>query len=351
MSLSGDDTPAAASETTNDTDMLEDAASPSTNSSSPPPSTDSEAAAISAVVSEAASLTTSATAVPPTLDDIDSSNTVPPAEVSKPSIATVTAIVNEVLRQKESGSGGTVDIASIASKEVDKFYEEEGKDEVYEEYNRRLPPAARKLHPWEKGWDETKALFGGKRRQNKRGKRSAQRPMYQDFDPESPDFYDICEDLGIDYETHPHLRSPYRVVPPLRVILRSKYFQYFAIVTCLVVTAVGITVSVTKAWEHAQKRNHELHPYWIKEETSVREDGGGEKDQGQWPGKDDAKLDYLNNKKKLSPEELDKLHYSYSDAYLPMWFDRESGWKGTTYQEALDFCRSHDDFVPCPYDV
>ena len=55
--------------------------------------------------------------------------------------------------------------------------------------------------------------------------------------------------------------------------------------------------------------------------------------------------------KSLTPEEVEQLSYALSDAYLPIWFDRSTGWTGNTYDEALEFCDSHDDFVPCPYEV
>ena len=53
----------------------------------------------------------------------------------------------------------------------------------------------------------------------------------------------------------------------------------------------------------------------------------------------------------LTPEEVEQLSYALSDAYLPVWFDRTTGWTGTTYDEALKFCMSHENFVPCPYEV
>ena len=43
-------------------------------------------------------------------------------------------------------------------------------------------------------------------------------------------------------------------------------------------------------------------------------------------------------------------------SYVPIWFDRESGWNGSTYAEAVEFCKSPDGsssltFVPCPYEI
>ena len=46
------------------------------------------------------------------------------------------------------------------------------------------------------------------------------------------------------------------------------------------------------------------------------------------------------------PTDLERLSYSIADAYLPVWFERRTGWEGRTYEDAMRFCRSHNDFVP-----
>ncbi|KAL9184302.1 hypothetical protein ACHAXT_002388 [Thalassiosira profunda] len=45
-----------------------------------------------------------------------------------------------------------------------------------------------------------------------------------------------------------------------------------------------------------------------------------------------------------------QLYISISKAYNPVWYDRESGWMGQTYQDSLDFCANLEG-IPCPYDV
>jgi hypothetical protein len=35
----------------------------------------------------------------------------------------------------------------------------------------------------------------------------------------------------------------------------------------------------------------------------------------------------------------------------PKWFSRMTGWEGITYQDALKFCYSHDNRVPCTYEM
>lgn len=46
----------------------------------------------------------------------------------------------------------------------------------------------------------------------------------------------------------------------------------------------------------------------------------------------------------MSAEEVD-------DRYQPIWYDRDSGWKGRTWQEGMDFCQSQQNSLLCPYDV
>lgn len=53
-----------------------------------------------------------------------------------------------------------------------------------------------------------------------------------------------------------------------------------------------------------------------------------------------------------SSAELKQLFKQISRKYNPMWFDRESGWMGKTYQESLDFCANvWSGYIPCPYDA
>jgi len=48
---------------------------------------------------------------------------------------------------------------------------------------------------------------------------------------------------------------------------------------------------------------------------------------------------------------LEMLEVSLTQHYNPIWFDRETGWKGQTYQEARDFCQKLNDYIPCPFVV
>ena len=40
-----------------------------------------------------------------------------------------------------------------------------------------------------------------------------------------------------------------------------------------------------------------------------------------------------------------------TDSYLPMWFDRDAGWDGKTYDDAIKFCASQNSYIPCPYEA
>ena len=45
-------------------------------------------------------------------------------------------------------------------------------------------------------------------------------------------------------------------------------------------------------------------------------------------------------------------HYeSIGIKYKPTWYDRTTGWSGTTYIDALTFCATKDSNIPCPYEA
>jgi len=326
----------------------------------------------------------------PTSDDAMSSSSSTP---KRPSIATVTAIVNEVLRQKESGASGNTDIASIASREVDKFYDDTSSQVTDDSLP---PPGARppkRFHPWNSkkgGGDETKSLF---RRSGSGGRGSAAlisskfkaaigssssraaKAMEENYDDStstppnnmfqrktssggvdvnSPDFNDLCSELGITPETHPQVFEPYRYkhfhFSP-ESVMKSKTFQYCLIVTGFVALGIMVASGVTKGFQHVEKHDAELHPKWIKEGTEANDTTTGNGNMGGEDYHGISEIDILANKNKLAPEEIEQLSYKLEDAYLAIWFDRSTGWNGNTYQEAMEFCKSRDDFVPCPYDV
>ena len=85
----------------------------------------------------------------------------------------------------------------------------------------------------------------------------------------------------------------------------------------------------------------------------IRPDGppaGGDVNYPQSTVQDD--LSSVTSSSSSSSDELKELFTQVSRKYNPMWFDRESGWMGKTYQESLDFCANvWSGYIPCPYDA
>uniref|UniRef100_A0A7S1YML9 DUF7495 domain-containing protein n=1 Tax=Skeletonema marinoi TaxID=267567 RepID=A0A7S1YML9_9STRA len=139
--------------------------------------------------------------------------------------------------------------------------------------------------------------------------------------------------------------------------IRSKIFTYCAIVATLIGIAIAISAAVTKGFEHTQHRNDLLHPKW--------ENDGGTQDGETvvWvknPDDSENEGSIMQTDTSSLPTEIytdkqDGLEYQLANAYVPIWFDRETGWNGSTHAEAIEFCNSRDDtslvFAPCPYDV
>ena len=96
---------------------------------------------------------------------------------------------------------------------------------------------------------------------------------------------------------------------------------------------------MTKGFDTVKRHEAHLHSNWQVQSASDGTNGSKEK------------LDWWldNGGNGLSERELD-LAYSMEDSYLPIWFDRRTGWEGQTYQEAVEFCSKHDEFMPCPYE-
>jgi len=259
----------------------------------------------------------------------------------KPSIATVSAIVNEVLRQKESSD--SVDIAKIASTEVQKFYDD-GRDQIEEGTKPPPPTSQHNNSQWNMSVNETRALFGSKgtkgasailsskikaalsinksNNNNTNTLSAADRMEMAMQNPDilnenNPDFNNLCSELGITPDSHPQLHSPYTY----QLYNKRKCRQCCTMALLVVSLVVIITHVTTRGFsQHANKK----------------------------PG------DHIvlgNNKDLSTDDNLDQLYYTLSDTYLPMWYDRSMGWKGSTYSEAVTFCNAHDNFVPCPYNV
>ena len=148
--------------------------------------------------------------------------------------------------------------------------------------------------------------------------------------------------------------------------LRSKFCTYCFIITTLIGIGVGVSAAITKGFEHAHHRNEILHPKW-------ENDGVEQVDQQQQlptEGEDFLLVNIPDNAEnegsimqqtgvslptEIYTDERQDMFYLIEEAYIPIWFDRESGWNGSTHAEAMEFCKSVDDsslvFVPCPHNV
>ncbi|KAL7549978.1 hypothetical protein ACHAWF_013235, partial [Thalassiosira exigua] len=312
------------------------------------------------------------------------------ADRPSPSLAAVAAIVDEVRRQRRAteeggGDGGAAsDVAAVASREVGRYYAGGGAPEA--------PPgdgavATRRSRPWDGGGgaeddreDAAERALAPYRRKGS-GASAASSAASSELD----DFESLCQTVGITPHTHPHLYVKPRGGPLRRALSRNyatveqvvrsdacaRVCQYALIVAGLAAIALGTAGAATRGFRHHSKREKELHPQFeadLKAEEKANEhldwwleDGGAPPDathDGKGAGGTATKPhrvptveDYEANQATLSPDELDALYYDVSDAFLPVWFDRDGGWDGTTYAEALEFCRGRDDFVPCPFEV
>eukprot|EP00984_Skeletonema_dohrnii_P018901 scaffold8943_cov113-Skeletonema_dohrnii-CCMP3373.AAC.2 len=127
--------------------------------------------------------------------------------------------------------------------------------------------------------------------------------------------------------------------------IRSKIFTYCAIIATLIGIAVGISAAITKGFEHTQHRNDLLHPKW--------ENDGGTLDGETvvWvknPDDSENEGSIMQTDTSSLPTEIytdkqDGLEYQLANSYIPIWFDRETGWNGSTHADAMKFCNSRDD--------
>uniref|UniRef100_A0A7S2L9C3 DUF7495 domain-containing protein n=2 Tax=Skeletonema marinoi TaxID=267567 RepID=A0A7S2L9C3_9STRA len=49
--------------------------------------------------------------------------------------------------------------------------------------------------------------------------------------------------------------------------------------------------------------------------------------------------------------DFDLLEVKLTQHFNPTWFDRETGWRGQTYEESTEFCNKIDGYIPCPHYV
>lgn len=151
------------------------------------------------------------------------------------------------------------------------------------------------------------------------------------------DSYDnVALELGMTPVSHPEFFRKKSYKLPVR-ILYNKYCQYCMIISGFVILSLSVAALVTQGFEQVKKHNSQVYS---KEAIAASTNGNKEK------------LDWWldNGGNGMTKEQFEALTYALEDSYLPIWFDRKSGWKGQTYEAAVEFCANHDDFMPCPYD-
>ncbi|KAL7529132.1 hypothetical protein ACHAWF_002851 [Thalassiosira exigua] len=330
-----------------------------------------------------------------------------------PSLSALSAIVDEVRRQKEQGPtgigeedggvGSAPDLHAIALREVHRYYDvveddgdgggEEGRqggegrvnddgddddevsdDEVtgmkeVEELNVEEFSADLSLtddgagglkisHPWDprRGQEDFEAA-------------AAQVPPCSPSIRHSSDVErgsgsaaaaGVFDDIGFEEgggevrfapQSHPYLYPPSRRRGALgeifsrrysavRQVLRSRPCRRGLVVACLVAVALALAGGVA---ERLRKRSEGLSTHWDVTVAADASSAAG----AEGASATEAKAEEQD----LPPDEdLEALSYALLDAYHPAWFDRETGWKGTTFAEAMTLCEGHDE-VPCPYQV
>lgn len=175
-------------------------------------------------------------------------------------------------------------------------------------------------------------------------------------------FTEICSDLGVTAASHPYLyprKTRYRYP-----IFRSKKFRkavcYGAALVLTGLVFVAIASAITNGFQEARRQKAPPLPDWKKEEDwreqqklEWEEDHGGKYNSGS-----NAKPPDVTNEDGIEDavppppiSEKDEIFQSVSAAYRPVWFDRSTGWKGQTYEEAKEFCLSHSEYIPCPYEI
>ena len=291
----------------------------------------------------------------------------------KTSIAAVSEIVNNIVQQKQAGN---LDVSAIANREIDKYFEKEQNANEGE---------ALISHPKEGGEGHSFILDGihgegtdveeGERAPYQDDKYGEQPPMSlrgeqtgvttqvdphtskqrKNAEPESTpppkrtslgssystgsechendESYDnVAMELGMTPESHPQFFQKKRYKLPVR-ILNNKYCQYCMIISGFVLLSLSVAALVTRGFDELKKHHAQ---------TQAVGSSSGSKEKMDW---------WLDNGGNgITQKQFETLTYLLEDSFLPIWFDRKSGWKGQTYQEAVEFCEEHDNFMPCPYD-
>lgn len=160
--------------------------------------------------------------------------------------------------------------------------------------------------------------------------------------PRSPyhdnvDQYDnVAMELGMTPESHPQFFRKKKYKVPFRIFY-NKYCQYGMIISGFILLTLSVAALVTRGFNEVKKLEDQKH-----QETQVSSSNGKKEKLDWWHVEAGNSI--------MTLEQFQQLTYAMEESYLPIWFDRKSGWEGQTYEEAVEFCRKHDDFMPCPYD-
>jgi len=177
-------------------------------------------------------------------------------------------------------------------------------------------------------------------------------------------FNDLCDELGVTPNTHPGLRHFYQQPRSTRYkypIFRTKKFRmamfYGGAFVLLMLVVTSLLSAVSNGFEEVRKKKVPPLPDWESEER------WREEQKIEWE-KEHAGEDYYAAQESkegitasggggdvTSEENLDALFQMVSAAYRPVWYDRTTGWTGRTYVEATSWCDSHQNYIPCPYEV
>ncbi len=147
-------------------------------------------------------------------------------------------------------------------------------------------------------------------------------------------FHELCDELGVTPQTHPRMQYFYEPPPSsLRYrypIFRSKKFKqamlYLVALLLFLLVSVSIMSAVSNGFEEVRRKNAPPLP--------------------DWKGVEDWQM-----KQQLEWKTKTELFEKVSAAYRPVWYDRSTGWKGQTYDEAVSWCKSYLNYIPCPYEV
>jgi len=163
-------------------------------------------------------------------------------------------------------------------------------------------------------------------------------------------FNEVCDELGVSPASHPELydnhgKRGYSYKIAFFRSVRFKQFMMYLFIVAVLAIVIGVAVSVVEdGLKHVQNKKSLIHTDWNELDEKLKQKHANDTDL-VGGGDEQSKLPNTS----LSEEE--KLDYGLEDEYFPIWYDRNSGWTGTTYNQAINFCYSKENFIPCPYEV